>query len=188
MADEEKVEEGAEAQEKPKKSGGNTGLLIGVIVGNLIFGALMVFLTHMFFFPKVKEEPSKTEQVGDSTEVSQQTEAGDVKSEITLSDASFECVVNIARTDGSRYLKIKLEAAYDSGDKGNKNLLVEAASRSSKLKSRAVEYLSGLTLKEVLDQNAQQNIRRDLLREFNKLLPPQGGKFSNVYITEFMVQ
>ncbi len=56
------------------------------------------------------------------------------------------------------------------------------------MRSQVVQYLSSLNLEQVNDRSAQQNIRGDLLRELNRVLPLNFGEFSNVYITEFIIQ
>lgn len=178
---EEKVVESVE----PKKSKSQLPLLIGVILGNIIFGIIIVLITHSLLVPSSDRE-SKVVETDEFVEESVVSTA--VASEVILSAMPVEVIVNIAQTDGTRYLKIKFEVAYDESDRGNRNLPLEALKRVSSLRSRAVEYLSGLTLREVLDPNAQQNIRRDLLRELNRGLPPEAGRFSNIYITEYIIQ
>lgn len=100
---------------------------------------------------------------------------------------SFNAViVNIAGTEGARYLKLGYSLSYDSDlypdfDK-------KIGRYSSKLHSRAVQYLSALTLDEVINRNAQMNIRTDLKREFNRVFDKGSIECSNVYITEFLIQ
>lgn len=191
MADEENVAEGPEEAGKKPKSKGGGGLVkaIGVIVAMLIVAVLVAFGTHKLLTRGMESDVADTEEVDTTTENSDgRVPEDDVEDEQILSEFPLELVVNIANTDGQRYLKVRIEVAYDKALSANKDLVIQAGKRKSKIQGKAIEYLSGLTLKEVLDMNAKQNIRRDLLREFNKEMPLNAGTFSNVYITEYLVQ
>lgn len=184
--DKKEGEESAKKEKKPKKPGE-----VGIVFAASVFGVtillcgLMVFGMKMWLFPADKDADNKSDK--DSTEVVVE-ETIDVPEEEMVVPEQFECIVNIAGTEGSRYLKIIIEVAYDAKLKENKKILSTAVNSKSRLRNRAIEYLSALTLKEVLDKNAKQNIRRDLLREFNKLMPKDGGTFSNVYIQDYIIQ
>lgn len=173
-------------EKKPKKPGevgiGFAATVIGVTIGVCV---LMVFVAKMIFLPSEEDADNKGDK--DTTEVVEES-TFDVPEKEMVVPEQFECIVNIAGTEGSRYLKIIIEVAYDADLKENKKLLEIAVLAKSRLRNRAIEYLSALTLKEVLDKNAKQNIRRDLLREFNKQLPKGKGKFSNVYIQDYIIQ
>ncbi len=183
MAEEEKVEGTEEAP--VKKGGGKTGMLIGVIVGVIVLQAALAFLVVTLTAPKEKED--EVEQVEDSAAIAEQNAMTSAENEIIL-PASIEKIVNISGTDGMRFLKLKAEIAYDGSVKTNANLEGLYATMMTRVNSKFNEYLSSLTLEDVQDRNAQQNISQDLLRECNKLLPLNSGKFSNIYITEFIVQ
>lgn len=189
MADENEKNEGEESakkEKKPKKPGE-----VGIVFAASVFGvtlllcAGMVLLMKVLLFPSDENADKKPD--GDSTEVVVE-ETVKVSETEEVFPEQFECVVNIAGTEGSRYLKIVIEIAYDPKSDKNKKVKITdiALSSKSRLRNRAIEYLSALTLKEVLDKNAKQNIRRDLLREFNKQLPK--GEFSNVYIYDYIIQ
>lgn len=95
-------------------------------------------------------------------------------------------IVNIAATDGQRFLKVVYELGYDS-DK-YPNFEKKISKQTKQVESKAVEYLSALTLKEVLDKRAKANISADLKREVNALLKSDGVECSNFYIKDFIVQ
>lgn len=173
-------------EKKPKKPGEvGIGFASAVLGGTFALCILMVFIGRMIFLPSEEDAGNKKDK--DSTAV-----AGDDSPKVSDTEEvfpeQFECVVNIAGTEGSRYLKIVIEIAFDPKAKKNKKVKIAdvALSAKSRLRNRAIEYLSALTLKEVLDKNAKQNIRRDLLREFNKQL--NKGEFSNVYIYDYIIQ
>lgn len=95
----------------------------------------------------------------------------------------YMLVVNISGTNGMRFLKIALSFAYD---KRNHNMIImNNQNNITKIRTHTVEYLSSLNLDQVKDRNAQQNISRDLLIKLNQEI---SSEFTNVYITEFIVQ
>ncbi|ERP32076.1 flagellar basal body-associated FliL family protein [Chitinivibrio alkaliphilus] len=187
MADEkEQVEEKEQKQEKPEKKG-NLPLLLGLIFGIILVQGLIVFATIRFIHAPQGDDMAQEETPEQEVEQQQQQQRAS-GNEVILSDAAFETVVNISGTEGSRFLKVRIELAYDPDLRENRNLLSVATNRISHLKSTAIHYLSGLTLREVLDPSAQKNISSDLLIRFNNSLPSGAGQFSNVYITEYIVQ
>ncbi|MGM0462293.1 MAG: flagellar basal body-associated FliL family protein [Fibrobacterota bacterium] len=188
MAEEEKNTETEEVQEKSPGKKSNLLLLIGIIAGIILAQVLIGFVTIQFISPDKSSENSPQEESGEDGDAQPEQAAESVENEIILNDAAFETVVNIAGTDGNRFLKVRIILAYDEDDRENKDLISHALKRQSRFKSEAINYLSSLTLKEVLDSNAQENIRSDLLVRFNSILPREAGEFSNVYITEFIVQ
>jgi flagellar basal body-associated protein FliL len=184
MADEDKKEEGAEGV-APKKGNGKIGMLIGVIVGVIVLQAALAFLVVNLTAPKTEIE--ETEEVVDSSQVVKQKETISAESEVIL-PTSIEKIVNISGTDGTRFLKFRAEIAYDGSVKTNSNVASLYATMMVRINSKFNEYLSSLTLENVQDRNAQQNISEDLLRECNSLLPINSGRFSNIYVTEFILQ
>lgn len=178
-------EEQGKKEKKPKKPGEVGIVFIAGVIGTCILLCVgIALLLKVMLFPSAEDPENK-----DGTDT---TEIVEVKDDVPENEMvipeQMECIVNIAGTDGSRYLKIVIEVAYDADlKKQNKTILTDAANSKSRLKNKAIEYLSSLTLKEVLDKNAKQNIRRDLLREFNNALSGD-GKFSNVYLYDYIVQ
>lgn len=99
----------------------------------------------------------------------------------------FEAViVNIAGTDGSRFLKVAYKVGYDS-DK-HPNFEKKTSQYSKGVKNKVIEYLSSLTLKEVLHKNAKDTIRKDLKRELNRIFSASSVECSNIYIQDYLVQ
>lgn len=188
MAEEEKNAEEVTEEEKDskKKSNSNIGLLIGVIVGVIILQAGIAFAIIKLTAPKTDESA-----VTDSTS-SDTTKSNDI-SNVTVENEQFTpnpftVVVNIAGTDGMRFLKATIQLAYDADNERNKEFGAKYLNYEIPIKNYINQYLSSLTLAEVQDKNAQLNIRRDLLRGINKLFPPNTGEISNVYITEYIIQ
>ncbi len=184
MAEEnEKPQEEKKEPEKggEKKSGSNMPLIAGIIAGVLILEALM-----LFFFLQMTKPPSSDEvdakMKADSLKetISEQTTAGAVTEE------PIEAVVNIAGTDGMRFLKVVLVLEFD--DKEYKKLGEELIRRHAKMKNLLIEQLSAMTLEEANDPEAQIQIRKEFMRKVNNTLPEKTGQISNVYLNEYIVQ
>ncbi len=186
MADEEEKKENEEKEKKPKKDS-KIGMLIGVIVVVILAQLIVAFIVVKITAPK--SEAPETEQ---TSEADSSEDGGDI-SNVTVANEQilpdeFEQVVNIAGTDGMRFLKVGIALAYDADSKANAKFVTSYTANVVRIRNHIVQYLSSLTLEQVQDRNVQKNIRRDLLRELNKQIPANSGEFSNVYLTVFLIQ
>jgi len=177
-----------------KSDGGGGGPnVILVIIVLVVIQALVVVAIWFFAFryPKEKENlanelknPADTVQEKDTVE--QQT-ANILPGEMILQKET-EITVNVSGTNGERFLQAYITVAYDSNDKGNKDILTKMANFAPQMKSKAEEYLSGLTLDDINSKGIRQKICKDLLIELNGIVPKGSGKLSNVYLEKFIVQ
>lgn len=184
MAEEdERMQEERKEPEKgdEKKSGSNTPLIIGIIAGVIVIEAVILFvLLQMMKPPKPEEVEAKMKADSLRHSVTEQTTMG------AITDPPLEAVVNIAGTDGMRFLKVVLVFEYD--DTKYKRLGEELFRRSPKLKDKLMEQLSAMTLEEINDLDARSQIRKEFMRIVNNTLPEKVGQISNVYLNEFIVQ
>jgi flagellar basal body-associated protein FliL len=186
MADEKKKEKDAEGKpEEPKADkakGNNKFMFIGLIAGVLIINTAMAFFLVQMTSPKkdkVAEDAHKTDTAHADAEHSTHVAA-------TTADAPVEAVVNIAGTDGERFLKIAV--AFEFDDVAHPMLLEALTHRSPKIKSMMIEYLSKLTLVEVTEPEAKEKIRKELLRIVNSSIPKEEGSIRDVYIVNYIIQ
>jgi flagellar basal body-associated protein FliL len=109
----------------------------------------------------------------------------------------IEVVVNIAGTEGDRFLKTSVIMEYvdraeqKGGEKGKEaaSPLADALNqRMPKYKSYLIDQLSKMTLPELSAPGARDKIRKDMLRVVNETLPPKLGWVKNVYFTEYIIQ
>jgi flagellar basal body-associated protein FliL len=182
MADDKKAKKGAApdaAGEEGEKKGSNLILVIGIIVGIVAIQAAIAYL----LIPKpVDEAAIAAKREEDSLRVI--AEAGTRMGAVT-GDAPIEALVNIAGTDGERFLKATIILEYDEK---NVQLGNELRRRVPRYKDLMMSHLSTLSLVEVTEPGAQEKIRGDLLRMINATLPPQVGEVQNVLFTGFIVQ
>jgi flagellar basal body-associated protein FliL len=186
MAEERENGEEKKPVEKPKaKPGPNVIVIVAAI---LAFNALVAFLTITVFIPKEKDDFEKILKHDEDTVEVEEVVSINLEGEVVLA-TKIDLVVNIAGTNGERFLKIKLSLAYDSKASGNsKNIEADLTIFETQLKSKVNEYLSSLTFNQVNDRNAIANIRTALLPELNAMVPNKIGKLSNVYVEEFIIQ
>jgi len=90
-------------------------------------------------------------------------------------------VVNVAETDGRRYLKATVEVE-PNGPKHQR----EIEGRRSQLVDLMIGYLSAKTIQEVTTAEGRDQIKKDLTARFNAELG--GEKIARVYFMEFVVQ
>ena len=64
----------------------------------------------------------------------------------------------------------------------------DLALRSAKFKDLLLEQLSSMTLEEIQDSDARNQIRKQFHRTVNTILPVDVGQISNVYIDQFIIQ
>jgi len=188
-------DEDAPAEEKAAKPKSNLVSLIIIILAVVLIQVGLAFMVVKITAPKVETE--ETAEKGEKTTHGKKGEvAGEHESEGSEEKGPeeekclkkpIEAIVNIAGTDATRYLKVEIQIAFDAALPENKEY--EAAfPYTVQVTSKITQYLSSLTLEEVNDKNAQENIREDLLRAINAIIPEHKGEISNVYITQYIIQ
>ncbi|KMQ50614.1 Flagellar biosynthesis protein FliL [Chitinispirillum alkaliphilum] len=171
---------GAEKSAKaPAK--GNKPLFFAILAGVLILNSVMAFFLFQVTRP---EDPDvkAARALEDSLRVAmeQATEIG------AITEAPIEGVVNIAGTDGERFLKASIIFEYDSDR--YPQLGAELQRRAPRLRDLFLGHLSKLTLFEVTEPDARDKIRKDLLRLINNSLPPRVGEVRDVLFVEYIIQ
>jgi flagellar basal body-associated protein FliL len=186
MADEKKKEKDSEGkpeeQKADKAKGNNKFMFIGLIAGVLIFNTGMAFFLVQVTSPKkekVAEDAHKKDTAQAETEHSTHVAA-------TTADAPIDAVVNIAGTDGERFLKVAVAFEYD--DVAHPMLLEALTQRTPKIKDMLIDHLSKLTLVEVTEPDAKEKLRKDLLRLVNSSIPKEEGEIRDVYIVNYIIQ
>jgi flagellar FliL protein len=99
----------------------------------------------------------------------------------TPSYALGAMVVNVAETDGRRFLK----AAIEVGPNGSKSLK-EIEARRSQLVDLSIALLSSKSLTDVTTIEGRETIKKELVERMNAELG--GEKVSRIYFVEFVVQ
>jgi flagellar basal body-associated protein FliL len=190
----EKEEGKKNADARPKN---NKMLFVGIIAGVIAIELVAGFVLVKMVIPK-PELDAETGMHEDSTarHDEQLTVMGS-----TTAETPVEVVVNIAGTDGERFLKAAVVLEYEErgggavkkkeGGEGGGALspMAEAIlQRLPKYKSYLIEYLSKMTITEVTAPDAKEKIRKDLMRVVNSTLPSDLGEVRDIYFTQFIIQ
>ena len=178
---EKKTEEKTDGEKtgQVKAPGGNKPLLAGIIAGVVVINVVVAFVLIQLLKPPDPEAETEKLKSDSLKQTSfQQTSVGLVSDPI-------EAIVNIAGTDGMRFLKVVLVFEYEEQ---HKNLGEELVRREARLRDMLIKQLSAMTLEELNGPDAQVRIQKDFLRSANNTLPPKAGMVSNVYIREFIIQ
>lgn len=181
--DERRREMDAPAEKKgANEEKGNKFLVIGILSAVVLLNTIIAFVMVSAFRPRSPEEKNAIQQADSLKKVIEMT----TKMGATTADNPIEAIVNIAGTDGERFLKAAIIFEYD--DKAFPELAAELSRRTPRFKDLLIDHLSKLTLAEVTEPDAKTKIRKDLVRLVNRSLPPKTGEVSDVLFTTYIIQ
>lgn len=175
-------EGGAAAAAPAKSGGGNKILLIGILAGVVVLNAVIAFMLITITRPKNAEQIAAKTQADSVRQATERITAMGA----TTADAPIEAIVNIAGTDGDRFLKAAIIFEYD--DRAYPDLGEELLRRAPRFKDLLIDHLSRLTLADVTAPDAKDGIRKDLGRLVNATLPPKVGEVREVLFTTYIIQ
>jgi flagellar basal body-associated protein FliL len=192
------------AKEEKKPSGGNNNNLILLVIIIVIGVLLQVIIPRMIApaaRPAEDSEETAAADAGHAAAVSA-TEMGS-----TTEETPVEVLVNIAGTDGERFLKAALVMEYvdksekkkgsEKKEEGKKEGEKSAAGtgmaaairqRMPKYKNYLLENLSKLTMAELTAPETREKIRKDFIQMVNNSLPPELGVVKDIYFTQYIIQ
>ncbi len=192
------AEGGTEAAKPAKKL--NTGkilffaILAGAIVFNVIVATVLITVTK----PKdLTEKESALDGKGPKGDEKAKKEAAgaQIHDEGEPIADPVEAIVNVAGTNGDRFLKVVLLLCYDAvkypkmlGGGGGEGKGGALGPKKALLKDMLIEILSQMTIEELSTPESKEKIRSDFLRKANSTLTPGTGEFSGVLIDQFIVQ
>ncbi|OHB57704.1 MAG: hypothetical protein A2173_05565 [Planctomycetes bacterium RBG_13_44_8b] len=90
-------------------------------------------------------------------------------------------IINIAETNGERYLKIVMQLEVS-----DPAVVTELEQLKPRLRDSILDLLTPKTYKELMDLAGKQRLREDIAGRINNIL--QHGKVTKVYFTDFVVQ
>lgn len=182
---EEKKKESNEENSKDsvkKEPKGNKFAFIGVLAGMVLLNAVIAFVLVKATSPESQEKKLarvQADSLKKTIEVATSMGA-------TTAESPIEAVVNIAGTDGERFLKAAIIFEYD--DVAYPELAAELEKRAPKFKNLLIDHLSKLTLMDVTEPDAKDRIRKNLLKLINSTLPAKNGEVREVLFTTYLIQ
>jgi flagellar protein FliL len=90
-------------------------------------------------------------------------------------------VINIAETNGERYLKIVIQLEVSDAGVGP-----ELEQLKPRIRDSILDLLTPKTYKDLMDLAGKQRLREDIAGRINNIL--QRGKVTKVYFTDFVIQ
>lgn len=90
-------------------------------------------------------------------------------------------VINIAETNGERYLKIVIQLEVSDPGVG-----AELEQFKPRIRDNILDLLTSKTYKDLMDMAGKQRLREDIAGRINNIL--QWGKVTKVYFTDFVIQ
>lgn len=178
--------EAAEGGGEEQKGGMGRWIVILVIL--LVFIGAEVGLAVFFVNKLTPEDPAlkalKAEQDLDRKKREQMTSMG------TTLEEPISVTVNIAGTQGERFLKAGVQLEYDA----EYVLLGGAiAERLPKIKNIVIEVLSTRPLPELLTIEGKKKVRDAIVADINMILPQEidgqeVGKIKQCFFNEFVIQ
>jgi flagellar basal body-associated protein FliL len=174
--------EAGDVKEQKPEGGNSKALFFGIIAAAILLNTLIAFVLIQATRPKDLEK-EREKMRADS--LKQVMETSTLMGATTEKDP-IEAIVNIAGTDGERFLKATIIFEYD--DQKYEGLGVELTRRAPKFKSILMNYLSMLTLVELTEPDAKERISKEVFRMVNNSLPSKIGEVREVMFTTFIIQ
>jgi flagellar protein FliL len=167
MPDHPKVEE-EKTEEAPKKA--FPKLIVFLVVGMVVMG-IVALLVVRFVFTPVQEEKKPDDQPAEEAQ----------KFYGNLFSFEEAIIVNLAETNGQRYLKVNLQLEMSEA-----KLEEELTARRAQLMDLIIAILSSKTIDEVSSTIGRNRLKREMIDKLNAELVT--GKIINIYFTEFVIQ
>ena len=181
MADEEMEE--IESSEDNEQSGPGllfrlrkVFLLLGIIV---VQAAAAYAVARFLILPRLPGEAAETTADSLAASAASPAPAGvQERGTIVMMD---NVVVNLVDARGTHYLKVAVALEFKE-----KELEQEINERMPELRDMLINHLASRRMEEVINRDAREIIKRQLLDLFNRRL--QAGQLLNVYFSDFVVQ
>ena len=188
------------AAPSPPKSGKNLkSIFIGILVGVVVLESVIALSAMRAAAPRLPDEfatprVAAASASGDTNTTRSDGEATSMGA--TTAESPIEVLVNIAGTDGDRFLKAAVVLEYDDRGAGGGEGKDKHASpfaeavmqRMPKYKNYLIDRLSQMSLAEINAADAKEKIRKDLLKMVRSTLPPKLGEVRNIYFTQYIIQ
>ena len=161
-------------------------LIMGGVL--LVFLALEVVIA-LFFVNKLKPEDQTLKTVQEEQKREEEMRKKQTEMGATL-DKAIDVTVNIAETNGERFLKAAVQLEWDSADP---LLGAEIVSRLPKIKNIIIDILSSRSMSELMTVDGKKNIRDAIVADVNAILPTEVngqsiGKVRRAFFVEFIIQ
>lgn len=172
MPEDKKIEgEGENEGEQQQQKKGLPKIVIFIAAGVVVLGiAVLVLVKFVFAPPQEKTVPAGETAQGEQKPFS-----------VSLFSFDQAVIVNLAESNGQRYLKINLQLEMNA-----ESLRPELEARKPQIMDLIISILSSKTLEDVTSTVGRNRLKRELIDRINAELVT--GKIVNIYFTEFVIQ
>jgi flagellar FliL protein len=196
-------EEGGEGAKKNKEKKPLPSFLPALIVGVVgIFAAVAgaFFLVKSLTPREITEESAAGEKAGEGQAEKgkdskgkrssakdksggRSSGSGEKSGSVSGNLYSFDkpVIVNLAETNGERYLKVMFSIEMEEMD-----VVEELEAKKPQIMDMLINILSAKTLDSIATTSGRNMLRQEIIDKINALL--ENGRISNIYFTEFVVQ
>jgi flagellar FliL protein len=190
------AKEEAKSEEGAKPAGGKGAMTKWIAMGGILVAFLGIEAAMaVYFVKKLKPEDKVLESVQSAQEKEKEAHAKQTEMGVTF-EKPIDVTVNIAETNGERFLKAAVQLEWNSSDK---KMLEELEPRLPKIKNIIIDILSSKPLAELMTVEGKKAIREAIVSDVNAILPaeveekPGGdpiplGKVQRAFFVEFIVQ
>lgn len=164
-----------EGEKKPSAASG--GKLKGIAIQAGIFIALagVAFALNIYLLKPMLVINGKEQAKESAVKPKEERHAGKI---LPLDPA----IVNIAGTNGRRFLKVTVQIEIPEEEK----LVKEVEARKPLLSDRLIQILARKPLEEVTSAGSLESLKREIANQFGKELG--ADRLQDVYLTEFVIQ
>ncbi|MDR0453703.1 MAG: flagellar basal body-associated FliL family protein [Deferribacteraceae bacterium] len=175
-------EDEAPVAKPPKKDGGNKLLVIIILllVVIIVGGGAYVFLLKG---PSDNVPPQMSEALIDQSGAAAQQQQGHLPKEDPGPVVTYSpFTVNLADPGGNRYLKVTISVELSK----EKNFPNEISAKEPRIKDIILSILSSKMYEEINTYPGKLALKQEMMRKLNAVM--SGGRITDIYITEFVVQ
>lgn len=184
------------AEEATPHAGGKKTMAKWIIMGAILVAFLGIEAgMAVYFVNKLKPTDHGLEEVKKAQEKQKEVEAKQTEMGATL-EKPIDVTVNIAETNGERFLKASVQLEWNAGES---LLSEELNTRLPKIKNIVIDILSSKPLADLMTVEGKKAIREAIVSDVNAILPSEVenakeggvvplGKVERAFFVEFIVQ
>lgn len=188
--------EEAKSEDASAGSGGKKSMAKWIAMGGILVAFLGIEAgMAVFFVNKLKPKDHALEEVQKAQEKQKEEAAKQTEMGATL-EKPIDVTVNIAETNGERFLKASVQLEWNAAEKV---LGEELNGRLPKIKNIIIDILSSKPLAELMTVEGKKAIREAIVSDVNATLPAEVvekpgedpvplGKVERAFFVEFIVQ
>jgi flagellar FliL protein len=190
------AKEETKSEGEASAAGGKKAITKWIILGVILLAFLGIEAgMAVFFVNKLKPVDHSLEDVKKAQEEKKEAEAKQTEMGATL-EKPIDVTVNIAETNGERFLKAAVQLEWKASDA---MLGEELNGRLPKIKNIIIDILSSKPLAELMTVEGKKAIREAIVSDVNAVLPAEVedekkgevvplGKVERAFFVEFIVQ